>query len=96
MFLYNIIPCYGFKKMCKLINESIIVYEPVGSPPKAFIWRKRLYHITEIIGNYREPARWWKGESLTRLIRVTASNRSESTFELMKVGKGWQLTRTFD
>ena len=82
--------------MCKLINESIIVYEPAGSLPKAFIWRKRLYRISEIIGNYREPSRWWNGEPLTNLIRVTASNRSESTFELTRAGNGWQLTRTFD
>ena len=95
MFYYNIIPWYGLK-MCKLINEPIIVYEPAGSLPKAFIWRKRLYRISEIIGNYREPARWWKGEPLTHLIRVTASSRSESAFELMRVGNGWQITRIFD
>lgn len=82
--------------MCKLINEPIIVYEPAGSLPKAFIWRRRLYHISEIVGSYREPAHWWKGEPLTHLIRVIASNRSESTFELTRVSNGWQITRILD
>ena len=95
LFYYNIIPWCGFK-MCKIINEPVTVYEPNGSLPKAFIWRKRLYRISQIIGNYREPSRWWQGEPLTQLIRVIASSRSESTFELMRVGNGWQITRVFD
>ena len=82
--------------MSKLINEPIMVYEPAGSLPKAFIWRKRLYRISEIIGNYREPARWWKGESLTQLIRVIAFNQSEATFELTRVGNDWRISRVFD
>jgi hypothetical protein len=82
--------------MCKLINESVTVYQPDGSPPKAFIWRKRLYRISEIIGNYREPACWWQGEPLTQSIRVVAFNQSESVFELIKINQGWQLTRVFD
>ena len=82
--------------MCKLINEPIIVYEPADSLPKAFIWRRRLYRISKVIGNYREPACWWKGKSLTQLIRVNASNKSESTFELKRVDNGWQIARIID
>ena len=82
--------------MSKLINEPITVYEPLGSLPKAFIWRKRLYRISEVIGNYREPARWWQGESIKQFTRVIASNHSESTFDLMKINNEWQVARIFD
>jgi hypothetical protein len=82
--------------MSKVINEPVAVYEPDGSLPKAFIWRKRLYRISNIIGKYREPARWWQGEPLTQLIRVVASNKSESIFELMRISNSWQITRIFD
>jgi len=82
--------------MSKLINEPVVVYEPAASLPKAFIWRRRLYRISEIIGSYREPACWWKGEPLIQLIRVTASNQSEATFELEKTSDGWRISRIID
>ena len=82
--------------MSRLVNEPIVVYAPAGSLPKAFIWRKQLYHISDIIGNYRNPTRWWEGGPLTHLIRVIASSQGESIFEIMRVGGGWQIIRILD
>ena len=87
---------YDVKTMAKLFNERITVHFNEHKKLDAFIWRKRLYRISEIIGNYREPARWWQGEPLTQHIRVVASSQSESIFELMRMSGGWQITHVFD
>ncbi|GAI61456.1 unnamed protein product, partial [marine sediment metagenome] len=29
----------------------------------AFIWRKRLYRVFEVIGWWREPSEWWNAKA---------------------------------
>jgi hypothetical protein len=44
--------------MSNLIGEPVTVHENKDTLPDAFIWRKRLYRVEEIIGWWREPAEW--------------------------------------
>jgi len=82
--------------MVKLINEPIQVYEPVKNKIRAFIWRKRLYSVIEIIGWWREASSWWDNEPLRFFIRVQASNYSQGTYELCRIEKQWYMHRVLD
>ena len=83
--------------MSRLINETIIVHSVDTYIVKAFIWRRRVYRVSEIISWWREPGRWWEGEPLIRLfLRVTATHTVEGVYELCKNGKAWSLSRVLD
>jgi hypothetical protein len=81
----------------KYIDESIIVHVDRGEAyPAAFIWRKRLYRISEILAWWREPAAWWEGEPVRVLVRVTAAGSRAGVFELCQRDSGWFLHRLLD
>jgi hypothetical protein len=80
----------------KFIDEPITVHVSKESGPTAFIWRKRLYRVIEILSWWREPSEWWNGESVKVLIRVTAECKSTGTFELCRHGADWSLHRLLD
>ena len=82
--------------MSKLIGEPIKVHTKEGSHITAFIWRKRLYRVNEIISWWREPDEWWNGKAMRFFIRVNATNSSTGTYELYKLGESWFLSRVLD
>ena len=82
--------------MSKLVGEPIKVHQNKDSMITAFIWRKRLYKVDEIIGWWREPSEWWNGKSMRLFVRVNARNLSTGTYELYKLGDEWFLYRYFD
>jgi hypothetical protein len=82
--------------MSKLIGEPIRVHLDKDSMPEAFIWRKRLYSVVELIGWWREPSDWWGGKAVRFFIRVNARNSSIGTYELYRLGEAWFLHKAFD
>ena len=82
--------------MSKLIDEPIKVHSNDGSTISAFIWRKRLYRVIEVIGRWREPSEWWNGKALRLFLRVNAKNSSIGIYELYKFGEEWFLSRVLD
>ena len=82
--------------MSKLIGEPIRVHLVKDSMPVAFIWRKRLYRVVELIGWWREPSDWWEGKAVRFFIRVNARNSSIGTYELYRLGEVWFLHKAFD
>ena len=82
--------------MSKLIGEPVKVYGKEDSMITAFIWRKRLYRVNEVIGWWRQPDEWWNGKAVRLFVRVTATNSSTGTYELYKLGKEWFLHRVLD
>jgi hypothetical protein len=82
--------------MSKLIGEPIRVHLDKDSMPVAFIWRKRLYSVVELIGWWREPSDWWGGKAVRFFIRVNARNTSIGTYELYRLGEAWFLHKAFD
>ena len=82
--------------MSKLVGEPVKVYREKGSTLTAFIWRKRLYRVDEVICWWREPAEWWNGKAMRLFIRVNATNSSTGTYELYKLGEEWFLRRVLD
>ena len=80
----------------RLIDEPITVHISKASVITAFIWRRRLYKVSETLSAWWEPSRWWDGESPRFLIRVAATNRSTGTYELCKIDGRWLLHRVFD
>lgn len=62
--------------MSKLIGEPIKVHQDKDSIITAFIWRRRLYKVLEVIDWWREPYEWWDGEAVRLFFRVTARNSS--------------------
>jgi len=82
--------------MSKLIGEPIRVHLDKDSKPAAFIWRKRLYRVLDVIGWWREPSEWWNGKAIRLFIRVNAQNSSTGTYELYKLGGQWFLSRVLD
>lgn len=82
--------------MSKLIGEPIRVHRKNDSSITAFIWRKRLYRVNEIISWWREPAEWWNGKAMRLFVRVTATNSSTGNYELYKLGEAWFLSRVLD
>ena len=82
--------------MSKLIGEPIRVHLDKDSIPTAFIWRKRLYRVFEVIGWWREPSEWWMGKAVRFFVRVNAQNTSIGTYELCRLGEVWFLYKAFD
>ncbi|MFC2058353.1 DUF6504 family protein [Chloroflexota bacterium] len=82
--------------MSKLIGEPVKVHQNKDSMITAFIWRKRLYKVIEVIGWWREPAEWWHGKAVRLFVRVNAVNTSTGTYELYRLGEEWFLSRVID
>lgn len=83
--------------MSKQIDESIIVHVDKGEVyPAAFIWRRRLYRVSEVLCWWREPAAWWEGEAVLIMVRLAARHRSHGIFELCRRDGGWLLRRLLD
>jgi hypothetical protein len=80
----------------RYIDEPITVHVSRESRPTAFIWRKRLYRVSEILTWWREAGDWWNGEPVKMLIRVTAECGSAGTFEICRRGADWSLRRLLD
>lgn len=80
----------------KYIGEPITVHVSKEFKPTAFIWRKRLYRVIEILSWWREPSDWWNGEPVRMLIRVTAECKSPGIYELCKSTSAWSLHRLLD
>jgi hypothetical protein len=82
--------------MSKLIGEPVKVYKGKDALPDAFVWRKRLYRVNEVMSWWREPSEWWDGQGARFFIRVNAKNSSSGTYELYKLGESWFLSRVLD
>ena len=83
--------------MSKLIGEPIRVHRKEdASSITAFIWRKRLYRVDEVIGWWREPAEWWHGKAVRLFVRLIATNSSTGIFEIYRLGEQWFLHRVLD
>ena len=82
--------------MSKLIGEPIKVHQNQTSTLNAFIWRKRLYKIDEVLSWWREPSEWWNGKATRFFVRVNARNSSTGTYELYRLGDEWFLHRVLD
>ena len=82
--------------MSKLIDEPIRVHQNKDSVITAFIWRKRLYKVLEVLGWWREPSEWWNGQTLLLFMRVNARNSSTVTCELYQLKEKWFLSRVLD
>ena len=82
--------------MSRLVGEPIKVHSKDDSIITAFIWRKRLYRVNEVIGWWREPDDWWNGKAMRLFVRVNATNSSTGTYELYRLGEGWFLHRVLD
>ena len=82
--------------MSKLIGEPIKVHPSKRSMLTAFIWKKRVYRVNEILNWWREPSDWWNGKATRLFIRVNATNSSTGTYELCRMGKEWFLSRVLD
>ncbi len=78
------------------IDEPITVHISRESVPTAFIWRRRLYRVVEILSWWREASEWWNGEQVRVLIRVTAERRGAGIYELCRIGSTWLLHRVLD
>jgi hypothetical protein len=87
---------FGVNTMSRLIDEPVKAYQSNDSIIAAFIWRKRLYRVLDVIGWWREPSEWWNGKSIRLFIRVNAQNSSTGTYELYKLGGQWFLSRVLD
>jgi hypothetical protein len=82
--------------MSRLIAEPIKVHQDKDSMITAFIWRKRLYRVKEVLDWWREPAEWWNEEEMRLFFRVNAGNSSGGIYELYKLGENWFLSRVLD
>ena len=82
--------------MSRLIGEPVKVYKNNNSIITAFIWRKRLYRVLNVVGWWREPSQWWNGKAIRLFIRVNAQNSSIGTYELYRFGEEWFLSRVLD
>ena len=82
--------------MSKLINEPVTVHLGKDSLPTAFIWRRRLYRITDVLSWWREPAAWWHEGPIKLLIRVNAVGNTAGVYELSRLNSHWSLDRLLD
>ena len=82
--------------MPKLIGEPVKAHTNKDSVVVAFIWRKRLYRVIEVLSWWREPSEWWNGKAMRLFVRVNAKHSSIGTYELYKLGEGWFLSRVLD
>jgi hypothetical protein len=82
--------------MSRLIGEKIKVHQDKDSVITAFIWRKRLYRVKEVLDSWREPCEWWNEEEMRLFFRVNAGNSSGGIYELCRIGKEWFISRALD
>ena len=83
--------------MSKLIGEPVKAHvKENGSVIAAFIWRKRLYRVTQVLSWWWEPAEWWNGKESRFFVRVEAKGASMGAYELYRLGEQWFLSRVFD
>ena len=97
MFYYNYIyPLLGVWSMSKVIGEPITVHRLRDSRITAFIWRKRLYKVEQVLSWWREPAEWWNGKPMRLFVRVNVRNSTTGTYELYQHREEWFLARVLD
>jgi len=82
--------------MSKLINEPIVTHESGPDIVSAFIWRKRVYRVQEILSRWHEPGKWWDNEPVRHYYRVSAENTSSGVYELCNIDGKWFLHRVID
>ena len=82
--------------MTKLIGEPVKANTNKNSMLTAFIWRKRVYKVVEVLAWWREPSEWWNGKAMRFFVRVNAKNSSIGTYELYQLGESWFLHRVLD
>jgi len=82
--------------MSRLVGEQIKVHRLGDLMIAAFVWRKRLYKVEQVLSWWREPGEWWNGKPMRFFIRVSASNSNTGTYELCKLGEEWFLFRVLD
>jgi hypothetical protein len=82
--------------MSKLFNEPITVHNKEDQSPDAFIWRRRLYRVENILGWWRQPSAWWDGEAERLFLRVSARNGTVGIYELCQTDNKWFLHRLLD
>ena len=82
--------------MSRLIGEPVKVHQNKDSMITAFIWRRCLYRVVEVLDWWREPAEWWNGKTMRLFVRVNARNSSTGTYELYRLGEAWFLSRVLD
>ena len=82
--------------MSKLIDEPIRVHQNKDSMITAFIWRRRLYRVLEVLDWWREPSEWWNEKAVRLFFRVNARHSSTGIYELCNLGKDWFLSRVLD
>ena len=82
--------------MSRLIGEPVKVHQDKASTITAFIWRKRLYRVKEVLDSWKEPSEWWKEKEMRFFFRVNAANTSNGTYELYRLGEDWFLSRVLD
>jgi hypothetical protein len=80
----------------KTFNEPILVYVDKSSKLTAFIWRKRLYHVLEIISSWWEAGDWWDGKPECLMLRVLAEKGTTGIYELCNNGAQWFIRRLLD
>jgi hypothetical protein len=85
-----------FLTMSKVIGDTIKVHQMDNALPAAFIWRKRLYKVVEVLSWWREPSDWWSGKAMRLFVRVNAVNSSMGTYEIYQLGEQWFLYRILD
>lgn len=82
--------------MSKLFGEPVNAHADKDSMPTAFIWRRRLYRVIEVLSWWWEPSEWWNGKTARFFVRLNAQNSSEGTYELYRLGEQWFLSRVLD
>jgi len=80
----------------KWINEPIVVHINKDAVPAAFIWRRRLYRITDIINWWRVPGAWWNGEDIKLFLQVAAVHKNLGYYELRSSDGEWFLHGVLD
>jgi hypothetical protein len=80
----------------RYIDEPIIIHINKESRPTAFIWRKRLYRVAEILAWWREPGEWWNGEPIRLFVRVSSGAQGTGTYEIYKKNSEWFIYSVLD
>jgi len=82
--------------MSRIIGEPIKVHQDRDKVVTAFIWRKRLYRVIEVMSWWWEPSEWWQGRAARFFVRLNAASSSMGTYELSRLGEEWFLARVLD
>jgi hypothetical protein len=80
----------------KQIGEPVKAHADNDSMDAVFIWRRRLYRVSEVLGCWREPSEWWDGKAARSFVRENARNSNEGVYELYRLGEQWFLSRLLD